>query len=150
VHGSPPADDVLRARLKTVGVSEHTFEMESTAGREAGTEWRIVDVGGSRSQVRPVPPCRHACSIAPAARSVSGGPRAGMCALMFAGLQRSGCRSSTTVRAAPRSCACVLTPALVDAIIFMAPISGFDQVLVEDRTVNRLVRAPPAPPRPAH
>ena len=28
----------------------------------------------------------------------------------------------------------------VDAIIFLAPISGFDQVLVEDRTVNRLVR----------
>ncbi|KAK0205661.1 G-protein alpha subunit-domain-containing protein [Armillaria fumosa] len=30
----------------------------------------------------------------------------------------------------------------VDAIIFLAPISGFDQVLSEDRTVNRLVRAP--------
>jgi hypothetical protein len=28
----------------------------------------------------------------------------------------------------------------VDAIIFLAPISGFDQVLAEDRTVNRLVR----------
>jgi hypothetical protein len=27
----------------------------------------------------------------------------------------------------------------VDAIIFLAPISAFDQVLVEDRTVNRLV-----------
>ena len=27
----------------------------------------------------------------------------------------------------------------VDAIIFLAPISGFDQVLAEDRTVNRLV-----------
>ena len=27
----------------------------------------------------------------------------------------------------------------VDAIIFLAPISGFDQVLSEDRTVNRLV-----------
>lgn len=27
---------------------------------------------------------------------------------------------------------------LVDAIIFLAPISGFDQVLSEDRTVNRL------------
>ena len=26
----------------------------------------------------------------------------------------------------------------VDAIIFLAPISGFDQVLSEDRTVNRL------------
>ena len=27
----------------------------------------------------------------------------------------------------------------VDAIIFLAPISGFDQVLMEDKTVNRLV-----------
>ncbi|KAJ7154638.1 hypothetical protein C8R46DRAFT_1227470 [Mycena filopes] len=43
-------DDVLRARLKTVGVSEYTFEMEVSTGRETGTEWRIVDVGGSRSQ----------------------------------------------------------------------------------------------------
>lgn len=30
---------------------------------------------------------------------------------------------------------------LVDAIIFLAPISGFDQVLAEDKTVNRLVRS---------
>lgn len=29
--------------------------------------------------------------------------------------------------------------ATVDAIIFLAPISGFDQVLSEDKTVNRLV-----------
>ena len=27
----------------------------------------------------------------------------------------------------------------VDAIIFLAPISGFDQVLEEDKTINRLV-----------
>lgn len=27
----------------------------------------------------------------------------------------------------------------VDAIIFLAPISGFDQTLAEDRSVNRLV-----------
>ncbi|KAG6909932.1 hypothetical protein DXG01_014454, partial [Tephrocybe rancida] len=47
----PTDDDVLRARLKTVGVSEYKFEMEVTAGRDSGTEWRIVDVGGSRSQV---------------------------------------------------------------------------------------------------
>ncbi|OCH88372.1 G-alpha-domain-containing protein [Obba rivulosa] len=45
----PSDDDVLKARLKTVGVSEHRFEME--AGTESGTEWRIIDVGGSRSQV---------------------------------------------------------------------------------------------------
>ena len=47
-------DDVLRARLKTVGVSDHRFEMESAAGRDSGTEWRIIDVGGSRSQVSAV------------------------------------------------------------------------------------------------
>ncbi|KAJ6608250.1 guanine nucleotide binding protein, alpha subunit [Mycena sp. CBHHK59/15] len=82
----PSDDDVLRARLKTVGVSEYTFEMEVATGRETGTEWRIVDVGGSRSQVR-------------------------FLCFFWGG---------------------------VDAIIFLAPISGFDQVLSEDRTVNRL------------
>lgn len=44
-------DDVLRARLKTVGVTEYRFDMEASAGRESGSEWRIYDVGGSRSQV---------------------------------------------------------------------------------------------------
>ncbi|KAF8872524.1 guanine nucleotide binding protein, alpha subunit [Mucidula mucida] len=80
----PTDDDVLKARLKTVGVSEYKFEMEVSAGREAATEWRIVDVGGSRSQT--------------------------------------------------------WMPFFddVDAIIFLAPISGFDQVLTEDRSVNRL------------
>ncbi|KAJ7746452.1 guanine nucleotide-binding protein alpha-4 subunit [Mycena maculata] len=81
----PTDDDVLRARLKTVGVAEYTFEMEVSTGRETGTEWRIVDVGGSRSQATWVP--------------------------FFDD---------------------------VDAIIFLAPISGFDQVLAEDRGVNRL------------
>ncbi|KAH6909393.1 guanine nucleotide binding protein, alpha subunit [Coprinopsis sp. MPI-PUGE-AT-0042] len=82
----PSDDDVLKARLKTVGVSEYKFEMEVSAGRDSGTEWRIVDVGGSRSQ-RPT-----------------------------------------------------WIPFFddVDAIIFLAPISAFDQVLTEDKTVNRL------------
>jgi len=48
----PTDDDVLKARLKTVGVCEYKFEMEVSAGRDSGTEWRIVDVGGSRSQRR--------------------------------------------------------------------------------------------------
>ncbi|KZT24145.1 G-alpha-domain-containing protein [Neolentinus lepideus HHB14362 ss-1] len=83
---TPTEDDVLKARLKTVGVSEYKFEMEASAGKESGTEWRIVDVGGSRSQ-RPT-----------------------------------------------------WMPFFddVDAIIFLAPISGFDQVLTEDRSINRL------------
>ncbi|TFL00909.1 guanine nucleotide binding protein, alpha subunit [Pterulicium gracile] len=84
---SPSDDDVLKARLKTVGVSEYKFEMEVAAGRDAGTEWRIIDVGGSRSQV---------------------------------------------------SRAWVPFFEDVDAIVFLAPISAFDQVLSEDRTVNRL------------
>jgi len=49
---SHPTDDVLKARLKTVGVCEYKFHLEATAGSESGTEWRIIDVGGSRSQVR--------------------------------------------------------------------------------------------------
>ncbi|KAH9041509.1 G-alpha-domain-containing protein [Lactarius deliciosus] len=44
----PTDDDVLRARLKTIGVSEYKFEME--AG-DQGTQWRIVDVGGSPTWV---------------------------------------------------------------------------------------------------
>ncbi|KAF7338754.1 Guanine nucleotide-binding protein alpha-4 subunit [Mycena sanguinolenta] len=85
-HYLPTDDDVLRARLKTVGVAEYTFEMEVSTGRETGTEWRIIDVGGSRSQVATWVPFFDD----------------------------------------------------VDAIIFLAPIAGFDQVLAEDRTVNRL------------
>lgn len=53
----PSDDDVLKARLKTLGVSEYKFEIEVSAGRDAVTEWRIIDVGGSRSQRRE--PCSH-------------------------------------------------------------------------------------------
>ncbi|KAL4251985.1 P-loop containing nucleoside triphosphate hydrolase [Abortiporus biennis] len=80
----PSDEDVLKARLKTVGASEYRFHME--AGSESGTEWRIIDVGGSRSQVPTWIPYFDD----------------------------------------------------VNAIIFLAPISGFDQTLVEDRSVNRL------------
>jgi len=82
----PTDDDVLKARLKTVGVCEYRFHLEATAGSESGTEWRIIDVGGSRSQ-RPT----------------------------WAQFFDS-----------------------VNAILFLAPISGFDQALAEDRSVNRL------------
>ena len=59
----PSDDDVLKARLKTVGVSEYRFEMEVSAGRDSGTEWRIVDVGGSRSQRRESEMCITWASI---------------------------------------------------------------------------------------
>jgi len=82
----PTDDDVLKARLKTVGVCEYKFRLEASAGSESGTEWRIIDVGGSRSQ-RPT------------------------WAQFFDA---------------------------VNAILFLAPISSFDQALAEDRSVNRL------------
>nr|WBU87317.1 G-alpha-domain-containing protein [Ganoderma boninense] len=79
----PTDDDILRARLKTLGVSEHRFTI-----REGGMarDLRIYDVGGHRS-----------------------------------------------LRAA-------WAPFFDDmnAILFLAPLSGFDQVLAEDETVNRL------------
>ncbi|KAK2467858.1 hypothetical protein APHAL10511_000153 [Amanita phalloides] len=80
----PNDDDILRARLKTMGVSEHRFKLK--AGNMVSHDWRIFDVGGAR-----------------------------------------------TLRAA-------WAPYFddIDAIIFLAPISCFDQVLIEDPAVNRL------------
>ncbi|KAK7678986.1 hypothetical protein QCA50_017929 [Cerrena zonata] len=43
----PSDDDIVRARLRTLGVEEHRFTMES--GAYPGSEWYIYDVGGSRS-----------------------------------------------------------------------------------------------------
>ena len=41
-------DDVLKARLKTTGVVEHTFSL--TSGEFKGVDWKIYDVGGSQQQ----------------------------------------------------------------------------------------------------
>lgn len=47
---APPAsdlrltlEDVLRARIRTVGVQEYIFKLET--GPDVGREWRIYDVG---------------------------------------------------------------------------------------------------------
>ncbi|KAF8067667.1 guanine nucleotide binding protein, alpha subunit [Lyophyllum atratum] len=82
----PSDDDVLRARLKTLGVSEHRFTVSADNGA-IGRDWRIFDVGGHRSLVR---------------------------------------------------AAWVPYFDDMDAIIFLAPISAFDQALAEDIDVNRL------------
>ncbi|OBZ68480.1 Guanine nucleotide-binding protein alpha-4 subunit [Grifola frondosa] len=78
-------DDVLKARLKTTGVMEHTFSLTKSS-EFRGVEWKIYDVGGSRNQRQAWAPYFDD----------------------------------------------------VNAIIFLAPISAFDQVLAEDPGVNRL------------
>ncbi|KAJ7292708.1 guanine nucleotide binding protein, alpha subunit [Mycena rebaudengoi] len=81
----PTDDHILRARLKTLGVSEHRMRLSDPTGGMS-RDFRIFDVGGTRS------------------------------------LRQSW------------------IPYLddLDAIIFLAPISAFDQVLAEEPTVNRL------------
>ncbi|KAG8966033.1 hypothetical protein FRC03_012609 [Tulasnella sp. 419] len=80
----PTDDDILRTRLKTVGAAEHNFTINT--GPEKGIDWKIYDVGGSRTQRQTWAPFFDD----------------------------------------------------VNAILFLAPISAFDQVLTEDRRVNRL------------
>ncbi|TFK56374.1 G-alpha-domain-containing protein [Heliocybe sulcata] len=80
----PTDEDVLKARLKTLGVIEHSFTLSSGFAR--GVEWKIYDVGGARSQRQAWAPYFED----------------------------------------------------VNAIIFLAPISAFDQQLAEDPRVNRL------------
>nr|GAT55386.1 predicted protein [Mycena chlorophos] len=84
--GYVPTDEhVLRARLKTLGVSEHRMRLSEPNGGFT-REFRIFDVGGQRSmRARWVPYFDD-----------------------------------------------------MDTIIFLAPISAFDQALEEDRRVNRL------------
>ncbi|KXN83195.1 Guanine nucleotide-binding protein alpha-4 subunit [Leucoagaricus sp. SymC.cos] len=80
----PTDDDVIRARLRTLGVQEYRFIFDH--GRTVGQEWRLYDVGGARSSRAAWYPYFDD----------------------------------------------------VDAIIFLAPISPFDEKLTEDRRVNRL------------
>jgi len=82
----PTDDDVLRARLKTLGVTEYRFTIKDRGLAGSLREWRVFDVGGQRS-----------------------------------------------LRAA-------WAPYFDDmnAILFLAPISCFDQNLVEDPNINRL------------
>ncbi|KAI0331390.1 G-alpha-domain-containing protein [Cubamyces sp. BRFM 1775] len=80
----PTDDDVVRARLRTLGVQEHRIRFNK--GPAAGSEWCIYDVGGSRTQRIAWYPYFDDC----------------------------------------------------DAIIFLAPVSCFDERLAEDRRVNRL------------
>ncbi|KAJ7590518.1 guanine nucleotide binding protein, alpha subunit [Mycena floridula] len=82
----PTDDDVVRARLRTLGIQEHRIRFDTALANEYDREWVIYDVGGSRTVRRAWLP-------------------------YFEG---------------------------VNAIIFLAPISCFDEQLLEDDSVNRV------------
>ncbi|KAI6104380.1 guanine nucleotide binding protein, alpha subunit [Pisolithus sp. B1] len=81
----PSDDDVLRARIKTLGVRAWTYISVGPLGSSMSHDWRVFDVGGTEIFAAWVPYFED-----------------------------------------------------VNAIIFLAPISCFDQVLQEDPSVNRL------------
>jgi hypothetical protein len=43
----PTIDDVLHARIQTIGVAEHTFVVQHNS---RPVQWRLYDVGGARGQ----------------------------------------------------------------------------------------------------
>ncbi|KAJ3798675.1 G-protein alpha subunit-domain-containing protein [Lentinula aff. detonsa] len=104
----PTNDDVLKARLKTLGVVEHSFLVPSGANR--GVQWKIYDVGGARNQ-------RHAWAPYFSDGKIS--HKVPVFVYLSSGFSK-------------------LTLSQVNAIIFLAPISAFDQVLIEDPRVNRV------------
>ena len=89
-------EDVLKARLKTLGVVEHMFTIPS--GPHRGIDWKIYDVGGSRNQ-------RQA----------------------WAPYFEDGKRPHPFLLSPTR----LSTRCTANAIIFLAPISAFDQTLAE-------------------
>ena len=55
-------DDILRARLKTVGVTEFRFDLNKSdilgkfgPGASLSSGWHVYDVGGHRSMVSDLP-----------------------------------------------------------------------------------------------
>ncbi|RXW23198.1 hypothetical protein EST38_g2651 [Candolleomyces aberdarensis] len=94
-------NDIVRARLKTVGIQEHRLFFKH-AGKPTGWEWRIFDVGGCRTSVREI--------------------------LSYLDI---------FIDLSQRSAWLPYFEG-VNVIIFLSPVSVFDQRLEEDSRVNRL------------
>lgn len=67
----PSNEDILFARLKTVGLETHLFEIPGTK-KGKHSRWRIADVGGSVSQVSQIKVIRlyNSSNMMPVATSV--------------------------------------------------------------------------------
>ncbi|KAJ7430588.1 guanine nucleotide binding protein, alpha subunit [Mycena galericulata] len=120
----PSDDHILRARLKTLGVSEYRIKM--TSGGMTGSisrDWRIYDVGGHRSLVSNRVSSRHFDALTSFISEANSGLGSIFRWLVYPGLSSPNLTQSHLD---------------MDSIIFLAPISAFDQVLAEEPRVNRL------------
>ncbi|KAF5386311.1 hypothetical protein D9757_008589 [Collybiopsis confluens] len=113
----PSDDDIVRSRLRTVGVQEYRIHVDvpKTLHAKPQREWIIYDVGGSRTMASIIRTTFLYISKIHVSLSLS---------LSFPlSLQRR---------------AWIPFFDNVNAIIFLAPVSGFDEVLLEDASINRL------------
>lgn len=132
-----PSDaDILQARMRTFGVHEETFPLPAT-----GLRYRVIDVGGARNQ-RPAwshlfsGPGRGSGEHQEDGRSTSqghgrtsgGGGAGGGPSLT---LHRPLTNNSSTPSAAALD-------VRLDLILFLAPLSAYDETLAEDPLTNRL------------
>ncbi|KAH9485212.1 Guanine nucleotide-binding protein alpha-4 subunit [Psilocybe cubensis] len=117
----PTDDDILRARLKTLGVSEHRFKLKSGQFYTIFGKMHIFSNGLYK----------EICYI-----------MTGEYSMLAAHVPSEVSRLSVLHYALVLNLS--VTEAWVpyfddiDAIIFLAPISGFDEVLLEDPAVNKL------------
>ncbi|KAG6333718.1 hypothetical protein ID866_5371 [Astraeus odoratus] len=134
----PTTADLLNVRLQTLGISEHSFDIELCGTRY---NWLMYDVGGARGQASTcayrIRPDGQLTSYFHYVSNIRG---------------THGSRTLTMVRHISLAAVCYLnleTACMVEfsltsvlpsatAIIFLAPISAFDQYLEEDGRTNRL------------
>ncbi|OBZ71036.1 Guanine nucleotide-binding protein alpha-4 subunit [Grifola frondosa] len=117
----PSTEDILHVRLQTIGVTEHTFDINM-----GGTHynWLLYDVGGARHAWVPYfDDGMLRSAVVPASRPLL---------LCVPSAFRSAARDET------RFSRVICLAALATAIIFLAPISAFDSVgLTEAEAAGR-------------
>lgn len=120
----PSDDDIVRARLRTMGVQEHRF---------------LFERGTSSSSPSPSASSSPAFALVPASSPAHPKPTLTSTALSLLGAE-SGHEWLMYDVGGTRSLRAAWAPFFddVNAIIFLAPISAFDEKLAENPRVNRL------------
>ncbi|TFY71148.1 hypothetical protein EVG20_g1842 [Dentipellis fragilis] len=120
----PTTEDLLHVRLQTLGVTEHAFDINFGGGHY---NWLLYDVGGAVRLFLSITAFRAHMATFPA--------WPGKFPFSILSRSRTGIDEQDNVAVNPMICT---APRLATAIIFLAPISAFDQYLEEDPRTNRI------------